>query len=274
MPERHAAVIQDSAVAAQVAARMTEGENMKTVHLIDLRADANASRPPDYYLSVYNIAHREFEICRPPQFSLMRLPACPPDQPYLKVATIANIINEKWIDADTGDLRYRGMTGERFAMDMINPCNIGIDMWMQVNNEELTWVDGGSDNNAVRGLFWTRNDPPADWELAKSREWLEGFYRQKLEQARRYGQSEKTKDQIGPEHHLAASYFRIREGWHTVAELPSMCPNCGEALPLASVAYHRNSMGDKCVLDWKRTVESGAMKYDDVPESKRWKKSA
>lgn len=273
-PERHAAVIDRSALADTVAKSMIETDNMRNITFVDFRNDANASRPPDYFLYIYNIARRHFEIRRPPQWSYMKLAACPASESYIKVATVSNIIQEKWPDPDSGEIRYRGLMGERFCMDLINPVNIGVDMWAEITNEELTWIDGGSDDLSVRGLFWTRNDPPEDWELAKSKERLENFYRRKLEQARRYAQSDKTKDQIGDEHHLAAEYFKVREGWHMVAELPSLCPNCGEVLPLASVAYHKNSMGDRCVIDWRRAVDSGAIKYEDVPEAKRWKKIA
>lgn len=270
MPERHAVVVDNSQVAQVIAKSMTQTDNMRNLTFIDLRGDINASRAPDYFLYVYNIAQRTFEIRRPPQWGLIKLAACPKGEPYVKAMRISNVVQEKWVDPDSGEIRYRGMAGERFAMDLVNPVNIGIDMWAEIANEELTWIDSGTDDLSVRGLFWSPSDPPKDWELGKTRGRLENFYRGKLSQARHYAQTDKTRDQIGPEHHLAAEYFRIRESWHTVAELPSFCPNCGEELPNPNVAYHKNSMGDRCVIDWKRTVEAGAISVDQVPEAKLW----
>ena len=82
------------------------------------------------------------------------------------------------------------------------------------------------------------------------------------------------KRNIGQEHHDAAEYFHVKNAWHTVAELPTLCENCGEPLPMATVPFHRNMMGLICVRDWKRTVEAGAKTREDVPEEKRWWKEA
>lgn len=266
--ERHATIIPDSEMAKAESRIRTQAENMKTVRLIDFRQDANVSRPPDYHLHVYNIVPRAFEIRRPPNFPLIKLAACPVGQPYAKVAIIPNIVNEKWTDADSGETRVRGIPGERFATDLLNPCNLGIDCFQEINDEAASWIDGGSDDKTRRGVFWTVNDPPTPAELALAKERLEKHYRKLLVEADDLDINQNRKG-IGMEHHLAADYFKYRKPWHQIAELPELCPNCAEAIT-KGVAYHRNSMGERCVIDWKRTLASGIIKKSDVPESERW----
>ena len=47
------------------------------------------------------------------------------------------------------------------------------------------------------------------------------------------------------------------------------CPNCG-ALVKDGLAYHKNEFGEKCILDWEKTYQAGAVKLEDVPFEKRW----
>lgn len=267
--EAHAAVVTNSAVAPNVKRVFEQDMNMKTVRLVDFTGDANVNRPPDYYLYLYNIAPRAFEIRRPPNFPLIRLSACPKGQKYAKVATIPSIVNEKWIDADSGEVRVRGIMGERFVMDLVNPSNLGINMWVEITDDQMTWIDGGTDDLTRRGLFFSKNDPPTDDELSVTKQRLEQHYRQLLVRADELSRDPKTRREIGMEHHLAAEYFHARTEWHTVAELPEVCENCGEVVK-PGCAYHLNSVGIVCVRDWKRTVESGVKARADVPEDKRW----
>lgn len=273
--EVQARIVSGSQLAAeQTAARnRTENEKNLPITFTNFSDDPNITRAPQYYIHVYNISPRAREVRRPPSFPLIRFAACPKGQPYIKAAEIPNIVNEKWVDAASGEIRNRGIIGERFAMDLLNPTNLGIDCWQEITDDAQSWIDaGGTDDLTRRGLFWTLNDPPKQWELDRAKERLEKHYRNMLLVADSYWQSPDAdqKRNIGREHHDAADYYRVKNVWHTVAELPSLCPNCGENLPNPNVPYHRNSLGERCVIDWKRTLESGVIKKSDVPESKRW----
>lgn len=295
MAQRDAVVEKNSTIAPALSKTMMQGENFKTVQLVDFRGDANADRPADYFLYVYNIAPRTFSIPRPPNFPLIKLSACPktvedavtlnvPDEELVwdaakkrilarKVARIQNIVNEKWVDADSGEVRVRGINGERFAMDLINPSNLGINMWADFGDDpERNWLDNnGTDDMSRRGLFWTRNDPPTADELSRAKQRLETHYQRMLRQADDYERDPATRKMIGFEHHLAAEYYNYEAPWHRIAAVKATCENCGENLPRPDAAYHRNSMGVVCVRDWKRAHEAGAVKLEDVPETKRWK---
>jgi len=249
--------------------RLIQSEAMRTVRLIDFRGDANAERPPDYYLYIFNIANRKFEIRRPPNFPLMTFAGCPLGQPYALVGRVPNIVNEKWVDADSGETRVRGIMGERFATDLLNPSNTGIDIWGEIP-EELSWLDsGGTDDMTRRGLFWTKNAEPTTEELAMSRAKMEKHYRQLIQHADILYSDTATRREIGREHHMAADYFKARSQWHIVAETPIICENCGEMLK-SNVAFHIGPTGFMCVRDWKRTVAAGAVKREQVPEESRW----
>lgn len=262
-----------SDIAVNLSNTMTRRENMMHLPftLTDFTQDANISRPPDYHIHVYNIAPRKFEIRRPPNFPCIVFRACPKDMDYIKVGIFPNIVNEKWVDADTGETRTRGIIGERFVMDLLNPTNLGVDMWHAVTDENMSWIDGGTDDMTRRGLFFSTDDPPKEEHLATTKRLMQEHYRKLIQQADEAFMSN-DRDQrrsIGPEHHMAAEYFHAKSQWHVIAELPSICPNCGEATA-PGIAYHRNSMGLVCVIDWRKAVNAGIVKADEVPDDMKW----
>lgn len=245
--------------------------NQRDFRILDMTGDANLNRKPDYYIFVYSIVNRRFEIRRPPSFPLITIPACPKGEPWKKVAVFPNIVNEKWID-ENNQMRVNGIQGERFVMDLLNPLNLGVDMWKDVQDEQLTWMDaGGTDDMTRRGLFFSIDDPPKPEHLQRTKERMENHYRYLLKQADELASMNTAEAQrsIGPEHHMAADYFHARSKWHVIAELPSICENCGEQIT-DGVAYHRNSMGMICVRDWKKAVAAGVKTKAEVPDELRW----
>ena len=229
--------------------------------------DPNLNRAPDYYLWVHNISRRKFVIRRPPQFPVVTIPACPPGQPYVTGARIPNIVNFRWVDAVNDEARSVAIAGERFAMDLINPANLGVDCWASVP-PEVSWVDSGGDDLTIRGVFWTRNEVPAAEELRMAKLRMEEHYKRCIAQADELVQNG-HRSQLNDEHHAAAEHFRLKATWHSVAELREQCPNCGEDVA-AGLAFHRNGFGLMCILDWKRAVAAGVKTRADVPEGLRW----
>lgn len=235
--------------------------------LVDFRQDPNLNRAPDYELHVFNISRRSYQVRRPPNFPLVTFAACPPDKPYIEVARVPNIVNSRWVDSDSGEVRSRGEMGERFVTDLLNPSNVGIDIWGDVV-AELSWIDGGSDDLTRRGVFWTRNAVPTAEELARSKEKMEKHYKALLLQADELVRAGQTA-LLNPEHHYAADYFKAKASWHTVVDIPNLCPACGENIP-EGAAFHRNLLGSTCVIDWKRTVAAGVKTPAEVPPELRW----
>lgn len=258
--------VQDPKELGKVMSRVTSGIALNPV-LVDFRQDPNLNRAPDYLLHIFSIAHKAFVVRRPPQFSMVTFAACPKKADYIRVAVIPNIVNYRWIDSASGETRTLGEAGERVATDFLNPANLGIDIWAGAD-EQSSWIDAGSDDLTRRGLFWTRNETPAPWELERCRARMENHYKNLLAQADDLVQNGDRKA-LTPEHHLAAEYFKLKTAWHSIAEPQRNCPNCGEQIG-DGLAFHRNSMGMLCVIDWKRTVNAGVKTREDVPENLRW----
>jgi hypothetical protein len=254
--------------AAEWERRQMAAEAIRTVRLIDFRGDANVDRPADYYLYIYNIAQKKFTVHRPPNFPSITFAGCPSGQPYALVGRVPNVVNEKWIDGVSGEVRVRGIQGERFATDLLNPSNTGIDIWGEVP-DEMSWIDGGTDDLTRRGLFWTRNSVPTPDELNRARAKMETHYKKLLQQADQLYSDPATRREIAPEHHIAAEYFKVRAQWHIIAEVPAVCPNCGETTK-PGVPFHVNSIGVVCVQPtaeaWKRAVQAGVKTKADVPD--------
>ncbi len=241
-------------------------ENMRYVQLIDFTADANLQRAPDYYVYIFNIAPRKFEVRRPPSWPLVTFAACPKGQPYALVGKIPSTVNERSTVNDREIVV--GYQGERFATDLLNPTNLGTDIWREITDDQISWVDGGTDDLTRRGLFWSRNETPTADELAKATDRMERHYKALLAQGDEYFRTNRQRE-IGPEHLRAADHYHYKAQWHTIAEVPHTCPNCGEAVR-PGIAYHMNAMNVICVLDWKRAVESGVKAKEDVPHELRW----
>lgn len=251
---------------AKVLDRVTGGRSLEPT-LVDFRQDPNLNRKPDYLLYIFSIARKQFVVRRPPNFPMVTFAACPKDKDYVQVAVIPNVVNYRWVDSASGDVRSFGEAGERVATDLLNPANLGVDIWAQ-GDEQTSWVDAGSDDLTRRGLFWSRNEVPEQWELDRCRARMENHYKNLVAQADDLVQNGERKS-LTPEHHLAAEYFQLRTTWHTIADPLRNCPNCGESVG-AGIAYHRNSMGVLCVIDWRKAVGAGAKTRADVPEDKRW----
>jgi len=290
-------VVAGSAKAAAMSHTLMQEMNMQTLRIVGYSQDAHLDHTPGYYLYVFNITPREFQIHRPPAFSTIIFRGCPEGQPYALVGKFPDIVDEKSVEADSGEIRTRGIKGERFVMDLINPANHGINMWQEITDQNVTWIDGGTNDYTRRGLFWTKNAKPG-WTclehggcgesqicpvcgrgaldeiyLAKLR--LEKHYKQLIMQADQYSREGNPRE-IGPEHHMAGDYFHIRSPWHVVAELPSTCPNCGDAVK-EGVPFHINSIGIICVMpdqeSWKRAIQAGVKQKADVPDDFRWWKT-
>src|ERR1700691_2520579 len=137
--------------------------------------DPNLERTPLYSVYIFNIAHKEFDIRRPPLVKHTVLKACPKGKKYICVGKVNDIVNERWVAAESGQILSRGERGERVAMDLINPSNLGIDQ-NAVVNDELTNQLYGSDNLGQQGLFLSRNENPTDAESAAVRARMETYF--------------------------------------------------------------------------------------------------
>ncbi|MGH9534967.1 MAG: hypothetical protein ACRD2E_08920 [Terriglobales bacterium] len=265
MPEATHSINFQSTLAAEksrdLAASMSK--DMLPVMFVDFSVDPNIDRKPDYHIYLYNIADRRHEIRKPPLAPLIQIPACPPGTPFVCFATLPNIVNQKYVEAFTGQTLNTGYHGEALANDIVNPSNRLGTQWADTHDEFSIDTD-----LTVRGCFWSTENPPSNADLAKTRQRLETRYRGLIEQANRL-LSQGKQHEISEEQHEAANYFRIEAPWHRVYSAPAACPICGEDVK-PGVAFHVNSAGGTCILDWKRAVDGGIRTMADVPVEQRW----
>lgn len=237
---------------------------------VDFTKDIRLIEPPRYFIYVFNISRRECKVERPPSWPRIVFRACPPDREWLLVGKFPNVITESIEIPETGRRMTDGIAGERFVTDLLNPQNLGTDIWKDIADTNVTWVDanGGSDLTR-RGLFWSYNEEPSAQELAMSKAKLLKHYHFLINQANDLARQNDLVS-INQEHHAAAEYLKIPTTWHTVVEIPVGCPNCGDAVK-PGVAFHLSqSIGQICVLDWKRAVAAGVKTKEQVPEEHRW----
>ena len=260
-----AKVLTDSPRKRQLDRSMAQGAASESGITNDFNTDMAFERTAKYFVYVFNIARRTFDVDRP-LFKRRTLLACPEGQACIGVAKFPDVVVEKFVAAETGQIHTREYRGERVAMDLICPSNTGIDMDALLSEESLS-MGGASTDLIRRGLFFSLNEVPTESEIAKARTRMEKFYRSLIVVAETKARAGKLND-ITEEEHAAADYFQLDAAWHIVAKTPSFCENCGEQIK-PGVAFHNSAFG-LCVRDWRRTVDSGVKTKADVPEDKRW----
>jgi hypothetical protein len=250
---------------------MSDSENLKYVSPF---LDPELTRKPEYFVYVYSVVDPRpdgYHLIRnaPPLIHNLRIAELTPGERYTLVTKLPHPVNQAGVDTQEQRVNY-AHNAQRVAQDIVNPENISLNQDASMRPEHQ--FTEGNDYGKL-GVFWTLNNPPTDEEVAKAIKRKENFYRKRLDQARAL-EASSPKDLyafLTPTDHVAADYFGEEFSWHKVSTRPASCPNCGEAMK-AGAAYHRNVDGIICVVDWKRTVEAGVKKMEDVPESKLWTK--
>jgi hypothetical protein len=219
---------------------------------------------------IYNIANKEFNIART-LYPRLTLAPCPEDERYIKVFAVRHPYPEFWTDAD-GNQRITEHIAEVLAMDIVNPDSVPPNL-----DQNSVSISTSSSNNNLnqQGLFWSNNEPPTEEELKAAEKRLENRYRTLLQKVDAVAHIPAQLQEliVNQDYHKAAAYFGAERPWtskitkKTVIEKMD-CPNCGDEIRKGA-AFHKTEEGI-CVVDWKRTVESGIRKKSDVPEGLEW----
>lgn len=209
------------------------------------------SRAPERYVYVFNTSRSNYSLHHP-IFGNVTLPGCPPDREYIKCMAIPHPKLEYFSDSD-GNLQAKSWDGWRLGVDMLNPANIGMDQYA-TGVSDLT---AGSTNFIQRGVFLSLNETPTAEEMQKSDQVKKDYYHTLIQRADYQEMADVTKlpNEITTEHHIAADYFGMEKSWHKMNRLASMCPNCGDPVR-PGTAYHRNSFGEKCIIDREKYAAS------------------
>jgi len=131
------------------------------------------------------------------------------------VTSLPNIVQLPLHNDDSLEITAVTMRGERLAMDLINPDNLGLD---QNKGTDTTRPTGIGRNLGEQGVFWSLNNPPKKEEVDAAVKRMETRYKNLLEKAEALEKSQIFKGMsefITPELHAAADYFKVVTTWHS-----------------------------------------------------------
>src|SRR5271157_2152194 len=267
-----------------VTPRIDLSNAMTRSHNSDFNFNANEyllSRPPDYWVYLFSISERTYEVYRPPIIKQMALVGKAPKAEYALCARFPHPMNVPDASVDSSEIGIKQMDARRFCQDICNPDNLGFDQNVVITD----FTSIGNDLNA-KGVFWATEKectfaegdkdrlhpiPPTRMlEDAKKR--MEKYYRTLTEKANTVHSSKPSDlaDLLTPEHLAAAEYLEEHFGqqfaWHQKMTRLENCDLCGEKTK-AGVAFHRMEDGGICVRDWTRAVRAGARSRAEAYEA-------
>lgn len=257
-----------STLARQHTAKRMEAEN----GIKNLMIDANAVRKPDYFVYVYTTCPRSFEVRQPNALPYVKIPACEASEKVKYVCKFPNVLNMMREDPDTqGKAEITGLYGENVAMSLCNPGNPTLNQ-----DQEFSPGDPYQAENLTKyGVFWSLNAPDklTDKEINHAREKMEKTFRGLIQEADNLAaMGPKGREQIlEATHYVAAKYFAYEGIWNTVVQIPVACAICGGNMRKGAILHGgTDGCGGVQPGQWKKVVEAGLKKKEDVPDAERW----
>jgi hypothetical protein len=274
---------------------MAENENSQ---LVDYNLDPQMIRQPDYFVYIFSVSERDFDVSRPGlNISKVTLKGCPEAKfdkaAYSLCMKVPHPYPLPYVDQTNGQIRLETAYGERAAMDILNPNQKTLTMDAYIDPKVNIGV---GDDLIARGLFLVKDEqctfrteeqalpdgkkhkvklpvPPAA-AVAKAVERKEKYYNDLIDKATALEHSNpaELRDSItqNPDYHLAAEYFDLETSWHKKhlkKAAPVVCRNCGLE-KTRGAAFHFLPNGRPCVEDWDAAIESGAVTEAERPAKK------
>jgi hypothetical protein len=271
---------------------LTQGHNH---NLTDLNVlDPNLIRQPDYFVFVFSVADRDFEIHRPTLnvstlYAKHNPNAMSDPTAYHLVWKVPSPYPLPYVDQNSGEVRLNTVQGERAAMDVCNPNQKSMNMDGYIAPDAEGNI-GVGDDLIRKGLFFVKDSdctyakddkdkkfpvPPAKL-VADAVARKEKYYNGLLDKMKGFEYSsqadlEDYKKQE-PDVHLACEYFGVETAWHQKRvrkAVKTECRLCGSEM-MAGAPYHPLP-GTKlgiCINDWSRAIEAGVVSESDRPKIK------
>lgn len=223
------------------------------------------SRPPEYFVFIYNVSKETYKVERPPLFKSVTVPGREGKNRYALAGRVPQPFMAPKGNVDSNEVDMIPTDARRIAMDIINPDNTGINQDGYIDPKNITAI---GNNLGAKGVFYSLNGPggskfgqqeePTKEEIDRAYDRMEKYYRFKLDEAKTMAVTDPANlgKLLGPEHHAAAEYFGEEYAWHAKTTRPMDCPNCGEKIK-AGAAFHKTDEGVFCIIDWRRAVASG-----------------
>jgi hypothetical protein len=211
------------------------------------------NRTPEYFVYLYNVSTMEHKVSRPPMLREMTIPARKQSDKFVLATRFPQPLLVPKGNVDSSEIDINALDARRFAMDLINPDNWGLNQ-----DAVISQISGQGNDLGQKGVFWSLNNPPKEEEVKAAYARMEKHYRFLLEQARTVETSnpKSLPDVLSPEHHIAADYFHETTNWHSKPVHKENCPRCG--MPATSgAAFHMLEGGGICVGDWDQAIRVG-----------------
>jgi len=213
----------------------------------------DSGREAGYVIYVYNILEREYFVQQPPLFPNFHIPACIKGQKF-SYTVLPAFVNERYEKTGTTEYFTKVVDGRKCATSLLNPDAFPGTQWeAQLNLRPSGNNDQYGNNLNAYGVFWSLtqpNDPKLDGEIKMFKGRVETTMRELITLGNQLSAAGDLKS-VTPLMHFAMEYFNLTSPWHMTTAHMMPCPNCGDPVR-EGTAYHRNSFGDRCIIDFDR----------------------
>src|SRR2546430_2655133 len=207
---------------------------------------------PRYVLYIYNVGPMSFAVEKGsagPRGGY-QIKACEKGKPFSEPVVIPSIVTETYMQEN--EIKTHSVTGEFMCRDIVHP-------FLACGDKLGTWSVG--QNLDDFGVFWTRNSPPTEKELADAHRKMQSTFRAALSEA---SQLEATGQLIliTPLMRYAADYYEEDRPWNKIYKKTAPCPGClGPTKPGAAI----HTCG--AVLDWPLAISLGLKTRKEAAEA-------
>jgi hypothetical protein len=233
--------------------------------------------PIHRHIYIHSVARRDFDVKH--VYFRGTLLGCHKGERYVTCYAVPDPPQQLAPDAERGGTRVevepRDEAGWRVAIDILNPNNPSINPYFKPSPRQSALYSLGQNVDLVKyGLFPSLSQIPTEDELVRAEkardETRQALVDEAFEEHASNPQNFRNWMRSHPDIQDAAEALGIEADFLVKkAEIKQACPNCGDSVK-SGIAFHKSSAGVLCILDWRKAVEAGAAKKEDVPPGKRW----
>lgn len=218
-------------------------------------------KEPGYVIYVYNILNKEHLVSQPPIFPGVIIPACKPHEKF-SFTVLPAFVKEPYFKPGTTEMYYKNVDGRKAATSLLNPSAFPGTKWESQLQKWDTGDQYGNNLNAY-GVWWSLTKPDEavklEKEIAAFRERVHRTMDELIKKGEEFAASGDLKS-ITPWMHFAMDYLGKQAPWHMATHHMIACPNCGDPVK-EGIAYHRNSFGERCIVN--------PVRYKEMLETKK-----
>lgn len=222
-----------------------------------------------YVIYVYNILDREYIVQQPPLFPGFTIPACPKGQRF-SYTLLPAFVKEPYLKPGSTEFYFKNIDGRKCATSLLNPSAYPGTKW-ESQIQKWDSPDQFGNNLNHLGVFWSLVKPDETEKLDAQIKTFRGIVSRTMNELVKRGEELNAAQDlrsITPLMHFAMDYLGKQAPWHMTSHHMITCPNCGDPVK-EGISYHRNSFGDKCIIDRDRYEAS--IESDSAPKVKKGK---